>query len=507
MKNMKLSTKLIAGFICIALIIIVGGAVGSYGIYRTEEALKATNNVTLPSVKSLAALKEAQTLLRVVERSLLVPEFASNGEIKNRQFANAESAWKQMEEASAVYEALPKGREQAERWSSVTRYGEAWKRDYRQYLELMKANRREEAMVLTDGRLRESSVAVTNNIDELITLNLKEAREQEITAVRAADRIKLLATVGTMFGVLLTVGFGIFFPLMITRPINRVIAGLDESADQVVAASAQVASASQSLADGASRQAAVMEETSSSIEEMSSMTKRNAESAGEASGMMSRDAGQSYQTITEKMADMEAVIGDSVKASEETSKIIKTIDEIAFQTNLLALNAAVEAARAGDTGAGFAVVAQEVRNLAMRSAEAAKNTAALIADSMQKIQLASSLFVAVNGELSNNRDIAKKVTDFVNEIATASGEQAQGIEQINQAIHEMDTVVQENATNSEESASAAEEMNAQARNMKQYVDELVRVIHGGGCDASASSSRKAMNSLQISGPAAISQSL
>jgi hypothetical protein len=164
MKNMKLSTKLIAGFICIALIIIVGGAVGSYGIYRTEEALKATNDVILPSVKSLAALKEAQTLLRVVEHSLLVPEFTSNGEIKNRQLANAESAWKQMEEASAVYEALPKGREQAECWSSATRYGEAWKRDYQQYLELIKANRREEAMALTDGRLRESLLAVTKTL-------------------------------------------------------------------------------------------------------------------------------------------------------------------------------------------------------------------------------------------------------------------------------------------------------------------------------------------------------
>ncbi len=161
MKNMKLSTKLIAGFICIALIIIVGGAVGSYGIYRTEEALQATNDVILPGVKSLAAMKESQTLLRVAERSLLVPEFAGDAEIKNRQFSNAESAWKRMEEASAVYGALPKGREQAERWSSVTRYGEAWKRDYQQYLELMKANRRQEAMALTDGRLRESFFAAT----------------------------------------------------------------------------------------------------------------------------------------------------------------------------------------------------------------------------------------------------------------------------------------------------------------------------------------------------------
>jgi len=478
MKGMKLSTKLTSGFICIAFIIIVGGVVGWYGIYQTENALKDANDVRLPGVKALAAMNEAQTLLRVSERSLLIPEFTSNGELNNRQFSNATDALKRMDEASKIFEALPKSKDQTALWSSVKASGETWKKDYSQYLELMKSGKREDALALSNGQLRDSYVASAKNIGDIIALNMKEAKDSGANAETASGRIKLLASGGTMTGVILTIAFGIFFPIMITRPINHAIAGLGDGAEQVVSASSQVATASQSLADGASRQASAVEETSSSLEEMSSMTKQNADNAEQARVLMSSDARESYVVITEKMTLMQEVVNASVKASEETSKIIKTIDEIAFQTNLLALNAAVEAARAGETGAGFAVVAEEVRNLAMRSAEAAKNTEAMIADSTKKIQQASALFEQVNGELSNNRHIAKKVTELVGEIAAASGEQSQGIEQINKAVHEMDRVVQQNAANSEESASAAEEMNAQAQSMRGYVDELVQVIEG-----------------------------
>ncbi|NTW76619.1 MAG: hypothetical protein HGB33_02370 [Syntrophaceae bacterium] len=328
--------------------------------------------------------------------------------------------------------------------------------------------------------MRDSFLTATKNIDALITLNMKESTETKINAEQAANRIKYLASGGTITGVILTILFGIFFPLMITRPINHAIAGLNEGSEEVVAASSQISIASQSLAEGASKQASAVEETSSSIEEMSSMTKQNAGHAQEASIMMSVNAKESYRLITEKMNLMQKVIEDSVKASEETSKVIKTIDDIAFQTNLLALNAAVEAARAGEIGAGFAVVADEVRNLAQRSAVSAKNTESLIEDSNKKIRQASALFEEVSSELSNNRHIARKVTGFINEIATASMEQAQGIEQINKAIQEMDKIVQQNAANAEETTSTAEEMNAQAEKMKDNVSELVSLVEGTG---------------------------
>jgi methyl-accepting chemotaxis protein len=166
------------------------------------------------------------------------------------------------------------------------------------------------------------------------------------------------------------------------------------------------------------------------------------------------------------------------QASEETAKIIKTIDEIAFQTNLLALNAAVEAARAGEAGAGFAVVADEVRNLAMRAADAAKNTANLIEGSVKKIKSGSEIVARTNEAFGKVAQGAKKESELVGEIAAASQEQSQGIEQINKTVSEMEKVIQKNAANAEESASAAEEMSSQAHQMKGFVSELTGLVRG-----------------------------
>ncbi len=264
----------------------------------------------------------------------------------------------------------------------------------------------------------------------------------------------------------------------IIRSLKRIISGLNEGISQVASASVQVSSASQSLAEGASEQAAGIQETSSSIEEMASMTRKNAENAHEANNLMVEtkkvveEADQAMKELIQSMSDISTT-------SEETAKIIKTIDEIAFQTNLLALNAAVEAARAGEAGAGFAVVADEVRNLAMRAAEAAKNTASLIEESVKKIKNGSQIVNKTNEAFGKVAVSSKKVAELMAEIAAASQEQAQGIEQINKAVAEMDKVVQKNASSAEESAAAAEEMNSQAEAMKGFVRELVALVEGG----------------------------
>lgn len=263
----------------------------------------------------------------------------------------------------------------------------------------------------------------------------------------------------------------------IAKPVDRIIRDLMDSAGRVSSASEQITSASQTLAEGTSQQAASIEETSSSMEEMSSMTKQNASNAKQANVIM-KDVLEITTRADDSMVHLTGSMDEISKASEQTRKIIKTIDEIAFQTNLLALNAAVEAARAGEAGAGFAVVADEVRNLAMRAADAARNTATLIDDTVRKVKGGSELvgrtsegFAAVTSGLS-------KMDKLVAEIAAASEEQAAGIEQVNRAVTEMDKVVQHNAANAEKSASASHEMNTQAVHMANIVAQLTCVVRG-----------------------------
>jgi methyl-accepting chemotaxis protein len=209
-----------------------------------------------------------------------------------------------------------------------------------------------------------------------------------------------------------------------------------------------IVTAAQKLSDATNGQASALEETSSSLEEMGAVTKKNAENASHADRLM-HEATQIIEKANSSMANVTDSMGSVSNASEEMSKIIKTIDEIAFQTNLLALNAAVEAARAGEAGAGFAVVADEVRNLALRAAEAAKGTSGLIQTTVNKVHDGTAMVDETNKAFSEVAHSATRVGELVSEISEASKEQAQGIEQINQAAIEIDEANQKNALNAE----------------------------------------------------------
>ncbi len=324
---------------------------------------------------------------------------------------------------------------------------------------------------------RAKQVAAIDLLDQIVKINEDVSNEAVKAAGIQSTRSRIISITGMIAGFLTALAFGIFLSVSISRALNRIISGLGEGASQVASASGQVSSSSQSLAEGASQQAASIEETSSSMEEMSSMTKKNAENASHANNLMI-DTNQVVKKANESMGDLIQSMQDISSASEETSKIIKTIDEIAFQTNLLALNAAVEAARAGEAGAGFAVVADEVRNLAMRAAEAAKNTANLIEGTVKKVNDGSELVASTNEAFGQVAESAIKVGQIVSEISEASREQSNGIDQVNLAINEMDKVVQQNAANAEESASASEEMSAQAEQLREYVNDLIRLVTG-----------------------------
>ena len=287
----------------------------------------------------------------------------------------------------------------------------------------------------------------------------------------------ILIIAGIFLLICLVVSF--LFAKSISKPISEAVNGLYGSADQVAAASSQISSTSQSLAEGTSQQAASLEETSSSLEEMASMTRQNAGNAQQSNALMAENI-DALEAANTSMKQLTTSMRAIFQSSEETQKIVKTIDEIAFQTNLLALNAAVEAARAGEAGAGFAVVADEVRNLAMRAAEAAKSTEGLIEGSVKQTQDGSQLVERTAADLSRVTEGASKMKELVSEIAAASDEQTQGIELINKAVSEMDQVVQQNAANAEESASASEEMRAQAQHMKKFVAGLAALVGGNG---------------------------
>ncbi len=335
------------------------------------------------------------------------------------------------------------------------------------------------------GEFKDAIHKMEGQAKDLATEGNKRMAAAEDAVKAASSRTTFIMIILALCSIVLALGISFIITRSVARPLNRAISGLSDGSEQVAAAARQVSSSSQQLAEGSSEQASSLEETSSSLEEMSSMTKQNADNSSQAKAMMA-EVRKIVEKVNGHMGNMVKAIDEITSSSQETGKIIKTIDEIAFQTNLLALNAAVEAARAGEAGAGFAVVADEVRNLALRAADAAKNTNSLIENTIKAVKNGNDLTHMTQEAFKENATISGKVEQLVDEIAAASQEQAHGIAEVNKAVVEMEKVTQKTAANAEESAAASEELNSQAEQMKGYVADLTMLVGGNGSNAAAS---------------------
>lgn len=463
-------------FIAVCFVVLTLGVIGNAVVARhyAKNGQRQTATLTedfVPGLVSLARVQEAALKLHSVVLQFALARDDAAMAAQSQAFA---AEMKLISGHIADLSKVAKGGDAERHIADVVQAVDGYAAAAKRFQSQLAAGDFETAMATLDKEVAAGQTTLEARIDALSESFSGLAQSAAIgTAALIADSARLTTWTATGMTIVTVVLMTIALAggIGVARRLLSVATALDDGAQRVTQSAVQVAASSESLASGANEQAASLEESSASLEELSSMTKRNAESAVSAKEL----AAQTRAAADTGVADMEEMrramraIQDS---SSDISKIIKTIDEIAFQTNILALNAAVEAARAGEAGMGFAVVAEEVRNLAQRSANSAKETATKIQDSMQKSEHGAAISEKVANSLQQILDRARKVDTLVAEIAGASREQSDGLVQVNLAVSQMDSITQSNAATAEESASAAAEMRAQSASLQQLVADM-----------------------------------
>jgi len=507
--NMKTMKKLILGFATVCAIMVF---VGYMGLTRMGEISQMASDLYEIELLGVSNAKEVNVNLLQVNRAACNTIISSDpAEIAEIQalikgfIANMETA---LADAKPSFY-LPEG---MARVAEVEKLVPQYLQHVNEVTELARLGKEEEA-ALAFAPMRAIADEIESVLNSMVSIKVGAA-EAANNAASETYATAFYVLVGTITGgTLLALALGVFIATIIARPLARAVQVLqtvaegdfttsleldtkDEVgemakalnlaivsmrealqdvrnvADGVASSSQELASASEEISTGAQEQASSLEETASSLEEITSTIKQNASNAEQANQLSA-----SSREVAEKGGK---VVGDAVtgmreinESSKRIADIITTIDEIAFQTNLLALNAAVEAARAGEQGRGFAVVAGEVRNLAQRSAAAAKEIKTLIQDSVRKVEIGSDLVNQSGQTLEEIINSVKRVTEIISEISSASREQAIGIEQVNRAVAQMDQVTQENASQTEELSGTAESLSGQAEGLQDLVRRFI----------------------------------
>lgn len=508
-RDMKISLKILAGFFIILILISIMGIVGVNSLNKIYSSYKAMYENNVKAFIYISSVLDGFERQRINYRNVLLSRNESEMQSYIQKTSELSSEYKSgLQEFSKVI----KEKDIIEEYQKLISYFEQYDQLTNQIIELAKTNKKEAINLLFKPSSAQLVTDVSNSIQRLYDMERKYIENLNLQNERLAHQTEVLLIIIIVVSIGIAIVLALFISNIISRPLNKMvfvaeaiadgdltievendskdeigklamafnkmveslnelIHGVKSSAEQVALGAKQLADASQSLAQGATEQASVIEELNASVEEVSAQTKQNTQNVEEASKFASQikeDAKAGMQQMEHMMRAMEEISLESANIS----KIIKTIDEIAFQTNILALNAAVEAARAGSYGKGFAVVAEEVRNLATRSANAAKETSSLIESTIKKIETGDQITKQTYTALDKIVKSIDKMAMIMNDISYSSKEQSEAIAQITEGINQVANVVQSNSANSQETAAASEELYSQADTLKNLVERF-----------------------------------
>lgn len=471
---MTIGQKMTVGFFAVTALTLGLGAVGLQGIGAIDRAVHVVADNDLPGTVAAGSLEaHINKCFGLVAQAVLTQDQARVEQL----VAEREKVLPMVLADVAAYRATVDEPADQANFEKLQQLVENYVAKANAAIALAKSGKRHEAYNLFVADVSPAATALTQHAAVISQWNAECGHNGGVTSTHAVWRTRVILGAGMIVCAVGSVGLGWWIVSSTNRSLRQLSATLNDGAEQANTASTQVASSCQTLAQGASKQAASLQVTSSSLEEINSMTRRNAESAQQANRIAAEARSVSEQG-NQAMGRMNEAISAIEQTAMETAKIIKTIDEIAFQTNLLALNAAVEAARAGEAGKGFAVVAEEVRNLAIRSADAARNTAGLIEGSVQSARRGVGIAGDVAGSLAEISRSVGQVNELISQIAAASQQQSSGIGQVSQAMQEMDHVTQGNAATAEEIAASSEQLSGQASQVRSIVGQLTAMVGG-----------------------------
>lgn len=473
-KNLKISQKLLVLITLSLFFVTVVGIIGFFETQKTGEELTNIYKNCLAPIRDISKI----VINSNSNNSLLLSMLTTESPAKRKAYyEELQATKKENTELLKNYKNTKLTSEEKASLEKSGEYRDAYSKARNEAIKLALAGKTDEGIKTYHGKVTIVYKPYANSLKKLLSLKSEQAEAIHNQAERNTKTASLILVITILAAFGLQISLSLMISKMINDPITRAVADLDEGANQVAQASNQLSAASEQLASGSTEQAAAIQETSASIEESDSMVKQNTENTQEAA-RLAHATNKAASDSHEKMKNMMSAMEELKQSSDEIAKIIKVIDEIAFQTNILALNAAVEAARAGDAGKGFAVVAEEVRNLAQKSAQATRDTAKIIESNVNYSKQSVELTQDVNEDIKEIDLQARKMNDLLKEIAVASKEQSQGIEQINKAIQQMEQVLQSNASTAEESASASHELASQADSVKEIVNTLRIMVKG-----------------------------